>query len=54
VVDREKVGGQLAAAGLQVAGTLSLPPGEYRLRSLVRHPASDRFSLRTTVLELER
>jgi VWFA-related protein len=54
VVDREKVGGQLAAAGLQVAGTLSLPPGEYRLRSLVRHPASDRFSLRTTVLEIER
>jgi VWFA-related protein len=54
VLDRETVGAQLAAAGLQVAGTLSLPPGEYRLRSLVRHPASDRFTLGTTELVIER
>ncbi len=48
VLDREKVGARLAEAGLRIAGDLSLPPGEYRLRSLVRHPGSDRLTLSTT------
>lgn len=51
-LDLERVGARLSAAGLTVAGDLSLPPGEYRLRSLVRHPGSDRLTLTTTELAI--
>ncbi len=42
----------LAAGGLSYAGALSLAPGEYLLRVLVRHPASGAFGLRTLELIL--
>ena len=40
--DRAKVGERLRAAGLKYYGTLSLPPGNYAIRTLLRIASSDR------------
>jgi VWFA-related protein len=49
-LDLDKVGSTLARGGLRVLGGLALPPGEYRLRALVRERTSGRTSLFTTPL----
>jgi VWFA-related protein len=47
-MDPAKVGGRLAQGGVRVLGRLDLPPGEHRLRVLVR----DRHDGRTSLLTL--
>ena len=49
-LDLDAVGETLARGGVRVLAGLALPPGEYRLRALVRDPASGRVSLSTTPL----
>ena len=45
-------GDTLARGGLRVLGALAVPPGEYRVRVLVRSPADGRMSLSTIPLEV--
>ncbi|HEX6200775.1 MAG TPA: hypothetical protein VF150_10955, partial [Thermoanaerobaculia bacterium] len=51
-LDLGKVGERMARGGIRVLGGLALPPGDYRLRTLVRDPATDRVSLATTSLSV--
>lgn len=51
-LDLGTVGDRVARGGIRVLGGLALPPGEYRLRTLVRAPAADRVSLATTPLSV--
>jgi hypothetical protein len=51
-LDLGKVGERMARGGIRVLGGLALPPGDYRLRTLVRDPATDRVSLATTPLSV--
>lgn len=50
-LDPAKVGGRLAQGGIRVLGRLDLPPGEHRLRVLVRDRADGRASLLTIPLQ---
>jgi hypothetical protein len=52
-LDLDQVAATLARGGVRVLGGLALPPGEYRLRALVREPASGRVSLSTTPLRVD-
>lgn len=52
-LDLARVGDTIARGGLRVLAGLALPPGEYRLRALVRETASGRVSLSTTPLTVE-
>lgn len=51
-LDRERMSEQLARGGLRILGGLAVPPGEYRVRVMVRDLASDRMSLTTTALSI--
>jgi len=51
-LDLEKVGSRLAQGGVRILGRLDLPPGEHRLRVLVRDRADGRTSLLTVPLSL--
>ncbi len=51
-LDVEKVGSRLAQGGVRILGRLDLPPGEHRLRVLVRDRADGRTSLLTVPLSL--
>jgi hypothetical protein len=51
-MDPAKVGGRLAQGGVRVLGKLDLPPGEHRLRVLVRDRHDGRSSLLTIPLTL--
>lgn len=47
-LDLAEVGPRLAAGGVKFVGRMSVPPGEYPIKVLVRDPASGRFGLRNT------
>jgi hypothetical protein len=49
-VDRDAVRGSVERGGIRMLGGLALPPGEYRLRTLVRASSSERVFLATTPL----
>jgi len=51
-LDLGQVGERVARGGLRVLGGLALPPGEYRLRTMVRDLATGRISLATTPLSV--
>lgn len=51
-LDLDDVGETVARGGLRVLGGLALPPGDYRLRALVRDAATGRTSLSTTPLSV--
>ncbi|HVG11181.1 MAG TPA: VWA domain-containing protein [Thermoanaerobaculia bacterium] len=51
-LDMDKVGSRLAQGGVRILGRLDLPPGEHRLRVLVRDRADGRTSLLTVPLSL--
>jgi VWFA-related protein len=51
-LDPAKVGPRLAQGGVRVLGQLNLPPGEHRLRVLVRDRGDGRLSLLTIPLSL--
>ncbi|HSL81198.1 MAG TPA: hypothetical protein VLF66_00390, partial [Thermoanaerobaculia bacterium] len=51
-LDLGEVGERVARGGLRVLGGLALPPGDYRLRTMVRDPATGRISLATTPLSV--
>lgn len=51
-MDPAKVGPRLAQGGVRVLGKLDLPPGEHRLRVLVRDRHDGRASLLTLALQL--
>jgi VWFA-related protein len=46
----ERLGNALARGGFRVLGAMALPPGEYRLRVLVRETGDDRLFLSTAPL----
>ena len=50
--DRAKVGDRLRAAGVKYYGTLSLPPGDYAIRTLLRIASSDRRGFARTDLRV--
>ncbi|HLE82775.1 MAG TPA: VWA domain-containing protein [Thermoanaerobaculia bacterium] len=52
-LDLDQVAATLVRGGVRVLGGLALPPGEYRLRALVREPESGRVSLWTTPLRVD-
>ena len=47
-LDLDRVGAQLERGGFRILGGLELPPGDYRLRVMVRIAPDDRMSLTTT------
>lgn len=49
---RDDLGSTLARGGFRVLGAVSLPPGEYRLRILVRQTTTDRLSLSTSDVDV--
>ena len=49
-LDLPRVGATLAQEGLRIEGMLSLPPGEYTLRALVRETATGRAGVARTAL----
>lgn len=51
-LERERMSEQLAHGGLRILGSLAVPPGEYRVRVMVRDLASNRMSLTTTPLSI--
>lgn len=51
-LDVDKVGSRLAQGGVRILGRLELPPGEHRLRVLVRDRGDGRTSLLTIPLSL--
>lgn len=51
-LDLDEVGETVARGGLRVLGGMALPPGDYRLRALVRDAATGRTSLSTTPLSV--
>ena len=51
-IERSRVEEQLARGGLRILGGLAVPPGEYRLRVMVRDANSGRMSLTTTPLSI--
>jgi hypothetical protein len=51
-LDRAKIGGRLAQGGVRVLGRLDLPPGDHRLRVLVRDRSSGHLSLLSVPVSL--
>lgn len=51
-LDLDAVGEAVYAGGLEIRIPLEVPPGRYRLRVLVRDPASRRYGLRVLPLEV--
>ena len=51
-LDMAKVKSQLESGGIKFYGTLSLPPGEYTVRTLVRNGNSGRSSVTATKLQV--
>ena len=49
-LDLAKVEAGLQESGIKLVGDLDLPPGEYRLRSLVRNGATGASTVRSTPL----
>lgn len=49
---RSTRGDTLAAGGLKLRGRLEVPPGDHRLRVLVRHPPSGVYGLRVLPLQI--
>lgn len=47
-LDLDEVGATITRGGLRVLGGVAIPPGEYRLRTLIRNRSTDRVSLSTT------